>query len=848
MKTGSKWRKWDLHLHTPSSYDYNDKSVTNQQIIDSLVANNIEAAAITDHHLIDIDRIKDLQRLAKNRVTILPGIEFRAELGGSESIHFIGIFPEDCDIDHVWIKIQSDCDLTKKSISENGGDEKIHCDLKDTCSLIHKLGGLVTVHAGAKTNTIENITNTLPYKMALKTDLVLNHVDILELGVEKDQIDYEQKVFPVIKHTLPMVICSDNHDIKDYKFKQNCWIKSDPTFEGLKQILFEPTIRIKIAECPPIDPPIRLNKVTFDFPSESFLEDEMFCMAGKNEIIFNPNFTCLIGGRGTGKSTILNLIHEKLSPSEKSFFTEKKILDRAGKQIPIAGAVSIDGDTDEKYVEFLSQNEIEEFAQDYQKLTISVYNRIKKRDEDGIISKSEEELATKLETLNDHILNKIELAKIENELLQEKKELSANLKIVDSFSSPEYLKINSDIKLFSEKINSLKSSQNKYKSLVEDISKIISKHEQSKPDNLYNEQIITIIRSLKDLIENSKNTDFTKTNTEISTLERNLEIKRDELKSYLADKGLTEENQKDISNANINNSKIEQNISLKSQEIESLKKKISTFQFNDLEKASIEYELEIKKQVKSISSILEKLDSSSVKPISLIFGFDQNESYEEIFSDFKIAFENQISQSKHKGDNILKEVLFCIPPDKLSDHQAFLEILTKHKSSSAAKSFLIDLLSDKSNFEIYQLICRFNLLDKSKFKRIKVKYDGRPIEISSFGQRCTAVLVILLLLGNTPIIIDEPEAHLDSLLISNYLVEVIKDRKRNRQIIFATHNANFVINGDAELIHILTIDDSSKTTNITSTTIENPITRDELIGLEGGKEAFKKREHRYQIT
>jgi len=57
------------------------------------------------------------------------------------------------------------------------------------------------------------------------------------------------------------------------------------------------------------------------------------------------------------------------------------------------------------------------------------------------------------------------------------------------------------------------------------------------------------------------------------------------------------------------------------------------------------------------------------------------------------------------------------------------------------------------------------------------------------------------MLGNTPLVIDEPEAHLDSSLIAKDLVELVKNVKINRQLIFATHNANFVINGDAELIH-----------------------------------------------
>jgi hypothetical protein len=173
------------------------------------------------------------------------------------------------------------------------------------------LGGLVTVHAGGKANTIENITNTLPYKMAMKTDLVLNHIDILELGKETDKDDYINIVFPAIKAKIPMIICSDNHNIKNYEVKQGLWIKADPTFEGLKQILFEPEYRIFIGANAPINPPIRINKVTLDFPVDSKFENEIFCLSGKNEIEFSPNFTCLIGGRGAGKSTILNLIHEK---------------------------------------------------------------------------------------------------------------------------------------------------------------------------------------------------------------------------------------------------------------------------------------------------------------------------------------------------------------------------------------------------------------------------------------------------------------------------------------------------------------------------------------------------------
>ena len=148
------------------------------------------------------------------------------------------------------------------------------------------------------------------------------------------------------------------------------------------------------------------------------------------------------------------------------------------------------------------------------------------------------------------------------------------------------------------------------------------------------------------------------------------------------------------------------------------------------------------------------------------------------------------------------------------------------------------------NFEILKLQAELLLLDVGKLGTIHVLYDGKPVENSSFGQRCTAVIVVLLLLGNTPIVIDEPEAHLDSSLIAKYLVDLVKARKTHRQIIFATHNANFVINGDAELIHCMSMDES-KVTRMVSTTIEDLAHRDLLLALEGGERAFHQREKRY---
>jgi exonuclease SbcC len=122
---GSIWGKWDLHFHTPASFDYDKKNVTNEQIVEGLVAAGVEVVAITDHHTMDVDRIKELQTLGSDKLTVLPGIEFRSELGGSETVHYIGIFPENADVADLWTKLSGKLEITAADVQKKG-DDKIY--------------------------------------------------------------------------------------------------------------------------------------------------------------------------------------------------------------------------------------------------------------------------------------------------------------------------------------------------------------------------------------------------------------------------------------------------------------------------------------------------------------------------------------------------------------------------------------------------------------------------------------------------------------------------------------------------------------------------------------------------
>jgi len=310
ITTGSIWRRWDLHFHTPSSYDYTDKSVTNSDIIDGLKANNIAVVAITDHITIDIDRINELKKLAGDEFTILPGIELCTESRGNDPIHITGIFPENSDITYIWKQLEVELKIAAQ-IKAGKTPQEVYCSLIGATKAIHDLEGIVIIHAGSKTNSIEGITNSLPVKMAEKKDIA-DCVDIFELGQEKDATDYIDIVFKSIKKTYPLVLCSDNHNIKKYATKQKLWIKADPSFEGLMQIIYEPESRVFIGDIPEIDVQVKNNprkyiKSVSIEPNKGY-DDRYGSWFSSEKINLNPELVAIIGNKGSGKSAITDIV------------------------------------------------------------------------------------------------------------------------------------------------------------------------------------------------------------------------------------------------------------------------------------------------------------------------------------------------------------------------------------------------------------------------------------------------------------------------------------------------------------------------------------------------------------
>ena len=328
-EAGSLWNKWDLHIHTDAS----DGKGSCQDILKEAAAKELKCIAITDHHTVaNVDFMKEFA--VPMNISVIAGVEFRTEYGKA-SVHMIGLFPDEYNgvkLDAEFLKenVLNPLGITRTKMIQKGkeclkkeglpddsyfkeGMFQVQVDFKHAANLIHQYGGLVTVHAGSKPNSIDvemkhegkadknvSIEDSLgPVKEELFKG---GYIDICDLTKPKEATFY-QKVF-----RKPSITTSDAHEVNEVG-SNACWIKADLTFEGLRQILVEPE-RISFDE-PNILNRIRKNPDKFIHS----LEVRRTSNATMSEIWFNniqiplnPGLVAIIGNKGSGKSALTDII------------------------------------------------------------------------------------------------------------------------------------------------------------------------------------------------------------------------------------------------------------------------------------------------------------------------------------------------------------------------------------------------------------------------------------------------------------------------------------------------------------------------------------------------------------
>lgn len=855
MNRGSEWRIWDLHLHTPSSYDYKDKSVTNEDIVNELIRNGVSVVAITDHNTIDIERINELRHLGRLQgLYVLPGIELCSELGGSESVHFIGIFSECADIESIWTKIQGQCNLTKADIESKGGHERICCEFVKTCQLILNLGGIITIHAGNKSNSIESIKNHLLVKQELKKDLLSRFHPLLDVGKLEDAEGYRKFVFPDIKFSLPIIMCSDNHNIRDYQVKEKMWIKAEPTFEGLKQVIYEPEERARIQTTIPDDKNIYQ---VIDYVS---LDEDSFW---KGTIYLNPNLNTIIGGRSTGKSTLLKAIaaiHDNRNVDGDEFVLShlngikvhwKDGTDQIGREI-----------------EYFKQSYMHDIAFNPNKTSELIESIIRNRDTSGIINEyytQFSEISRKITEFMFSLFQKTKELKERNEeltALGKKEGVEQQIKIL-KFKASEIQKTS---KISPEQQALFETNVKKIKELEIEI-------ERADNDLKLFERLL-IVSPFDNLFEERWKMDklsFRLNKYDLSREYKNLKNKTEQefvilIRKYqeetIQEKNILHEQRRQLKDSDsfiIGIKNIEGNKELKdiNDKIIVEEKKLSQI---ELLLSAIDG---IKKDCNNLFLEIITLHCSVKKKI------------EEVKNKLNISYDGLLISVniKHRSD-VFKDFL----EDRLNlrgnERQDYFATLVRNYDSdnqTYAKDFLKKLLHEelqlKNGYDALNVATEF--FTKNWYcLGYDIFYQGDLFRQMSEGKQAFVILKLLLDFSEKtcPILIDQPEDSLDNRAIYNELVAYIKKKKKERQIILVTHNSNVVVSADAENVIVANqegLDSPNKggfRFQYINGALENSSPRqidDKFVLysqgirehvcdiLEGGRLAFEKREQKY---
>ena len=368
---GSEWNVWDLHIHTPASFHWEggnsfqdmtskEANIFCQKIINQINSSEPIAFSIVDYFTFDgILRIKKFLNENSNnslQKTLFPGIELRLETPTDFRTNVQVIFSEkitDQELKDFKADLKilgSDRSLSKEAIIEIARnltpDKAKECignkDYKENNDVAYELGckTITITRDSFKIATEKRKDKCLiifPYetfnglaklnwkKHPIEDMYYLGLTDFFEsrkpeyidlfLGnkTSKNQNFFDNFQQAIGGKAKPVLSGSDTHKIEDYGIFPNgkkTWLKAEPTFEGLKQVIIEPRSRCFIGEEPEKLKLVRNNatkfisKVQIEKKQDSNFDEKWF----NNTVYFNSELVAIIGNKGSGKSALSDII------------------------------------------------------------------------------------------------------------------------------------------------------------------------------------------------------------------------------------------------------------------------------------------------------------------------------------------------------------------------------------------------------------------------------------------------------------------------------------------------------------------------------------------------------------
>lgn len=914
---GSRWLKCDFHIHTPASQCFNNKEVTPKMWVQTCLEHGLDCVAVTDHNTNGwIDAIKAAAE--GTTLTVFPGVELTCD---TSKIHLIVLFDKDRTSQNIYDFLIR-CKIESKDFASPEAYSNLSC--LDVLSIAKEYGALVIPAHIDEFNglgllskkTIEELfareeilaAQFVNHELA-NSDIVLDEDYAKEynerygraegaIGLEQIK-GYFSCVQSAIRNGISLVSFSDNPDEEDPKKhglfgigKHYSWLKmsESPTLEGIRQALMIPE---RVKNCfeskyaPYKEPNLWIKAIEVKGTTLTKKDDTF-------RIEFNPQLNTVIGGRGSGKSSVFRFLRgtfhkvndictlSDIREEQEEFFQkpvdERGVLkDNTNVTVEfirdgIVHKVEYSYNSGTKIYRFengtwnevLDKGYLDFFAfEQYTQKQVFAVARNTNALRELIDSGSEEIAALKRDKEN-----------LALEFITEYKKLKKA-----EGCRPRIGILNTEIKDLRLKIDSLKGSnitelalrQNRFSILHERIENYFGIMQS----NLSRLKASSEINVFPDFNESDFDESHKK---EINDLLTPLKVASKSLNEEIKDSIQELHRQIELSYSILQKTQFETDRVKHNEEFENKKKELQEHGIDDInnyqkyaerlkvKEEELEELLKITAEAQSLREQLSLLKNSLYDRQTEItqkrqmivdaLSTDKVQIRVRKWSDkkkFIHQFREVIQREKgyDNGLNIIDKQCFGTRPiDFPSAYGQIIDDFYKMKDGNDSvggfdgwMARLIKELDDEQMAKLETLI---------PDDQIDVLYkpngygNFRSIVSASAGQKTTAVLTYILSQGEIPLLLDQPEDDLDNRLVCDLVVDKIKKIKEKRQIIVITHNANIPVIGDAE--YVISMDSNSRYLNIhTEGVLEDSAVKQEICDImEGGEDAFKLRALRYK--
>ena len=880
---GARWIRAALQVN-PYSYhgkvsprnSFASEELYNQALIEEIKRLNIEIIAVTDHWCIN-SATELIKEAKKNGITALPGFEANS----SEGVHILIIFPEETPFDQI-----------NAAIGLAGGEpgQESGPGTENANTIINKMtqrGALaIPAHANTENSGLFKLRGKSLENVILNENLTGIATTIL------NQDDFEQTERQIFTrkgrfkraHKLAKIYSDDiSAPEKLREDSATSWFKiTEPSLEAIKTALKSPDTRVRLSE--PNKIPIKsIDSITWN---AGFFSGAT--------IPFSQELTAIIGGRGTGKSTIIESIRyalniKPLTPQieeEHNSLINEVIGLGTTIELKVTGGLTTSrqyticrtvGDSttfvrdEDGHITQLAPKDIIEGISIFGQHELSELSRHGTKLADMVLQLRGEDISQfdTSKTIAELAQNLDQIESTERELNQINDKLSSREKLLEIIT--EYEESN-HAQLFQMQ-NTIKAHSERIISTEEGIIKIFTDH------SAYIQNIITNItnkfvsNTSDDSLDDSELTELmhsqsayiNSTVSQISEiLSQQLEQCEIEFQAFIAQLD-TLKGAWDTSSASKLANLDESIASLQLADINVRRyntAKSDLTQLNTLEPLKLQILQNLEKLESERSSLLERLAESSERKDKalrkcateinkktqkkVVIEVQRKENIDATFR----LIDQQLTGQKHKIRAAIEADDFSISSfiDDLRNAYANDDSsgLTSRGITEAQRSNLI------SNAEflirrLEQISPDFSLNIRLNTSQVGEKANFRNLTQLSKGQRATALLLILLTDTKKPLIIDQPEDDLDNRFIYDGVVTQLRKLKGRRQIIASTHNANIPVLGDAELV--LTLQASSDHSDLDLESVGSldlvPVRKSIENILEGGVEAFSSRRRIY---